>query len=429
MAMFNLLLLASNCYNIIPGIDKLVSGYDITKFDINVVDGQWEGSRYPLLSISCDKNYQFTNRITNKTYTVPDQIPGPESIKLNGGILSNYSSYSIRTYNELTSHFGINIGLDLFFSMMSASASFNFNYKLVLEQKMFASNAQSLLSAYTMQLVPLYNLKLSYLAQIYFDKMESDYPEFNLFTYDYYMKGIDYFGTHGANSFIGGAIYSQSVSTYSLALSSLSQADIAINLEFNLLNLIDISGGGSGTIRTVSKVFTSLSKIVLNCLGGSGDCPSSATERKQWIIDSFNNPWPVKLQFFEVSELLPAKIKASYKNAVINYLVQSYLINVMKPFYQIAAKVNITISPCAIGPVYLRFKKDIETGLLTVENYLNWKIFNLVEITLFAVQFNKQAVIITDYLRFINHNCDKCDWKIMQIGNCNTTYSTTLLTY
>ena len=160
-----------------------------------------------------------------------------------------------------------------------------------------------------------------------------------------------------------------------------------------------------------------------------GDCPSSAAERKQWIIDSFNNPWPVKLQFFEVSELLPAKIKASYKSAVVNYLVQSYLTNVMKPFYQIAAKVNITISPCAINPVYNRFKKDIETGLSTVENYLNWKIFNLVEITLFAAQFNKQAVIITDYLRFINHNCDKCDWKIMQIGNCNTNYSTTLLTY
>ena len=427
MAMFSLLLLASNCYNIIPGIDKLVSGYDITKFDINGVDGQWEGSRYPLLSISCDKNYQFVNRITNKTYTVPDQIPGPESIKINGGIVNNYSSYSIRTYNELTSHYGINIGIKLIFGMITASASFNYNYKLILEQKMFASNAMSVASAYTMELVP--NLKLSSLAQIYFDKMESDYPEFNLFTYDYYMKGISYFGTHGANKFIGGAIYSQSVSTYNLALSSLSQADIALSLEFNLLNLIDISAGGSGTIRTVSKVFTSLSKVVLNCLGGSGDCPTSNNDRKQWIIDSFNNPWPVKLQFFEVSDLLPEKIKASYKSAVVNYLVQSYLTNAIKPFYQIATKVNITISPCAINPVYNRFKKDIETGLSSVENYLNWKIFNLVEITLFAVQFNKQAVIVIDYLRFVNHNCDNCDWKFMQIGDCNTTYSSTLLTY
>ena len=101
----------------------------------------------------------------------------------------------------------------------------------------------------------------------------------------------------------------------------------------------------------------------------------------------------------------------------------------MKPFYQIATKVNITISPCAINPVYNRFKKDIETGLSAVENYLNWKIFNLVEITLFAVQFNKQAVIVIDYIRFVNRNCDNCDWKFMQIGDCNTTYSTTLLTY
>jgi hypothetical protein len=95
LTLLSLIVSASACNNMIAGIDKLASGVDITKFDNSGLNrGTWSGgSKYPLIAISCKKNESWTNPFSGFKFTIPDQIPGAESIKVYGGSASDLSTY------------------------------------------------------------------------------------------------------------------------------------------------------------------------------------------------------------------------------------------------------------------------------------------------------------------------------------------------
>ena len=332
-----LIVSASACNNMISGIDKLASGVDITKYDNSGLNrGTWTGgSKYPLIAISCKKNESWINPFSGIKMTIPDQIPGSESIKVYGGSASDLSTITITTYDELYEHFRIELKEDYLFGMISDTKVMEYTFQQILQQKMFLSFSKSVVLAYTLQTVPIEYLQLSPIAKFYVGEMQSKYSIFNNASVDFYNTFIDYFGTHGVSSMTGGSIYSQFVMTSSSYLNTHEYGDASLNAGLNLLNLIDQTSGISGSLRKIDELWKKLAQNTTSCLGGSGACPSSVETKKQWSLDSFINPWVLKMEFYPVSNLLPANLKVQYDIAVLNHILMQFAKNIMVPFYKI----------------------------------------------------------------------------------------------
>jgi hypothetical protein len=123
--------------------------------------------------------------------------------------------------------------------------------------------------------------------------------------------------------------------TSSSYLNTYSYGDAQLNAGYNLLNLIDQTSGISGSLRKIDELWKKLAQNTTSCLGGSGACPSSVETKKQWSLDSFINPWVLKMEFYPVSSLLPTNLKLSYDIAVLNHILKQFALKIMTPFYQL----------------------------------------------------------------------------------------------
>jgi hypothetical protein len=335
----------TNCQNLIPMTDKIATGYDMSKFDASgFYQPIWTGgSKFPFIKITCDNNQTWINPFTKITYSVPDQIPGSEAIKMQGGSARIQSTSYFNTYDRLITTTTFVSRDSYLFGMFSDTITMTKTTDSMMRGEVFFQASSAIASSYSVVTKPVEMLQPSELAQFYITKMVHEYSIFNSTSYEFYDMFMDYFGTHGVDYIMGGAKYSQLVTTANAFLSQNTYGDASLNGGFNILNFIDKSMGGSGSINLLDKKWLNFSNIKTSCLGGSGGCPYSDQSFNQWTQDAFSNPWLINMSIFPISKMLPSNVRFSYDMAVMNRFMKAYLNNIALPFlnYSLNAKYKV----------------------------------------------------------------------------------------
>ena len=301
----------------LPGLDYLGKGYDITKYDNTK---KMTGST--IMEMSYDNNYAWINPFTNVEYKVVDQIPGPESIKIYGGSVSVQETITYTKKNDLDT---LNHDTDLFRYISNEV----YSGRLV-------SVSKSVLSSYTLVLVPPEMIQIT---DVF--KQLANFPIYNKTTKNDYYNLIKKVGTHYISELSGGSVYYQIASSpLNLSIRRLDRDYYSTAAGFNLLNRIDRDSEVAGN-RPVNSSWLKYSTVTTYCLGGSNVCPNSAASKKQWILNSFSDPFVAGYVMTEISRLLPIRYQDQYKNAVQDYIRGAYL-NSIGMFYKFITNPSIT---------------------------------------------------------------------------------------
>lgn len=336
----------TNCYNLIPITEKIAVGYDMSKYDASgFYQSFWDGiSKYQFVKITCEKNQTWTNPFTNITYQVPDQISGPNAIKIQENPPKIQSTHYFNTYERLIGTTAYVSKDSYLVGMFSNTVTMTKALDSMMKGESFFQASSSIASSYSVFTKPVETLEPSELAQFYISKMVNEYPIFNSTSLEFYNMFIDYFGTHGANYIMGGIKYLQLVTTANEFLSQNTYENASLNGGLNILNFIDKSMGGSGSTNLIDKKWLNYSNIKTSCFGGLGDCPFSEQTYNRWKQNVFFNPWPINMSIFPISKMLPKNVQSSYDMAITNRFMKAFLNNIALPFlkYSLSAKYKVT---------------------------------------------------------------------------------------
>ncbi|KAK7093597.1 hypothetical protein V1264_007319 [Littorina saxatilis] len=241
---------ARGCTNVVPGLDRMTRGIDITTFDLYDKDNR--GLRQAIVEFNCDRGKNKT--IDGTLYAIPDEV---NSVTTVPGAISNAVTRVVRTYNEsrdvLAQNFQIGGTVKKF--GFSLSQSLRQTQEAIYKESRYVSTVSAFESAREAQLQTVYDLEISPNAKKYMENYlvadrNPKNEDFSRFIRDY--------GTHYFQAANFGGILLVELQTKTSYYREHGEEALKVQAEAQYLNVVKTSTGVEIGKDVVDEEFTKL---------------------------------------------------------------------------------------------------------------------------------------------------------------------------
>jgi hypothetical protein len=317
------------CSNILPGLDKMGIGIDITKLNLLPQDPlEDNGFRKRIYEFTCNRQSSYESPYEpGVKYSVPDQIidggirttpTGTKEIKLS--FMNNYKEVRETFTSE------IKFKTSFFFFSGSASQTYRRTVEKITNDTKSISIADVNLSAYEIDLSPHWSneTKLTNAMNTYIERMlTKNYNESS----KEYIEFIETYGTHYfSNAKFGGKIrvvieIDEKLNKI-MTLNSIKQN---VEIELKILSAsLGIDFGFENTNQVVDSNFKSNTKSEIRYYGGFHGL--SEKMDKNWSLSIYKMPWLLGGELRPITEFIRnERIREEMTTAIQIYLDKAYL--------------------------------------------------------------------------------------------------------
>lgn len=321
-----LLLYFRSCKNLVPGLEKISSGVDVSTLDILPVTTQFDkGFGRSILSYTCANNKKWKDPFSNRIYNLPDQISSIN--ELPGSIFEAKSSYNM-DFESIKQSMAVDVGIEFLPGMFSASSSYQRSLYSMTNQSRYIITVDSFFSAFKV------DLRLYWSSEIYNNEFYQFINHVIPDTYDgnenKYHELFQTFGTHFFSSGLFGGMYRMIFEINKSLTQTLSTDQIEASAKANFFNsVLNLTDDHESSSKYVSEQFVQNSNIIMRKYGGQ--VFEYNDNYKKWVESIPEHPWLFNGYLRPISDAFPESLAHKKKQvnfATIVYLDKAYLTDI-----------------------------------------------------------------------------------------------------
>lgn len=307
------------CTNLMPGLDLMLKGVDVTEIDMLPNDLQANdlfGYRQPVLEYTCNENASVF--IEGTRYQRPDQIWHIENNPA-GEIVSEVM---IETdTQEIISNF--NAGLDASGSYQGISLGFSASLKKTIKDRLhksyIATETGAFKSATTVFLLPNWGLQIHREAQLDINRTLIDKH-----SKADYMQFIRKFGTHFFSMGKMGGYLKYITRLKSKKHATLKDMKVKLGTSVGFMDAVGFSFATTAQETEMNSIFTREWKRSIKFYGGNTKLINEKVGISEWQSTVSKNPWLISGDLTPIYEIIKDKTTRSImKNYVDQYVLKA----------------------------------------------------------------------------------------------------------
>jgi hypothetical protein len=291
----------TNCNNLVPGINRLGQGIDITLLDlyhdytVDTIDGYVNS----IIDFTCNENKTWISPFDEKTYQIPDQINSV--VAISSGLV--YSSVHLEVdTEEVKESMSLEVGVDFIKGFFSSSLSYKESEDTLTNTSLFMAQSKAFVSTTEIDYIPapFLNQSLSKFTLYYYDQLPDKYED----DPNAYMGFLANYGTHYFSRGNFGGTLSIWFEIEKYLRKIMTDQEISLNVEATFLGILKAHGAYDGDVAKVSELFKQNSQHSERYFGGMANL-FVEDGYKTWWPTVAGNPWLFSGQLRPITDLFP----------------------------------------------------------------------------------------------------------------------------